>query len=94
MGIYLNPNNDNFKEDVNADLYVDKTGLISVINRFIERGNKYVCISSPRRFGKTMAGNMLAAYYSKGCDSRQLFGPFETVRYGSFEEKLNYYYGH
>ncbi|MBQ9503989.1 MAG: AAA family ATPase [Lachnospiraceae bacterium] len=61
------------------------------MNQFIERGNKYVCISRPRRFGKTMAGNMLAAYYSKGCDSRQLFGPFKIARDGSFEEKLNKY---
>ncbi len=91
MGIYLNPNNDNFKEDVNADLYVDKTGMLSVMNQFIERGNKYVCISRPRRFGKTMAGNMLAAYYSKGCDSRQLFSSFKIARDGSFEEKLNKY---
>ena len=73
MGIYLNPGNENFKEILHADIYIDKTMMISVMNQFIEKGNKYVCISRPRRFGKTIAGNMLSAYYSKGCDSRELF---------------------
>ena len=94
MGIYLNPNNENFKLDLLADIYVDKTMMIAKMNRFIDTGNSYVCVSRPRRFGKTMAGNMLAAYYSKGCDSRQLLSSFKIARDGSFEEKLNYYYGH
>ncbi len=67
MGIYLNPNNENFKSMVSAEVYVDKTMMISVTNDFIDKGNKYICISRPRRFGKTIAGNMLSAYYSKGC---------------------------
>ncbi len=91
MGIYLNPNNENFKLDLLADIYVDKTMMIAKMNRFIDTGNSYVCVSRPRRFGKTMAGNMLAAYYSKGCDSRQLFSSFKIARDGSFEEKLNKY---
>ena len=73
MGIYLNPGNENFKRTLSADIYVDKTMMISVTNRYIDTGNNYVCISRPRRFGKTIAGNMLAAYYSKGCDSKELF---------------------
>ncbi|MCR4720581.1 MAG: AAA family ATPase [Lachnospiraceae bacterium] len=76
MGIYLNPNNENFRRTLAADIYVDKTGMIAEMNRFIDKGNNYVCNSRPRRFGKTIAGNMLSAYYSKGCDSRELFAPF------------------
>lgn len=91
MGIYLNPGNENFKENVKAEIYVDKTGMISVMNRFIDKGNKYVCISRPRRFGKTIAGNMLSAYYSKGCDSRELFAPYKAAKEPGFEEKLNCY---
>ena len=34
---------------------------------------KFICVSRPRRFGKSMALRMLAAYYSRGCDSRELF---------------------
>ena len=91
MGIYLNPDNTNFKEDTSARIYVDKTMMISVINRFIDEGNKYICVSRPRRFGKTMAGNMLAAYYSKGCDSRGLFSPYKIASDQCYEEKLNKY---
>ena len=89
MGIYLNPNNENFRRTLAADIYVDKTGMIAEMNRFIDKGNNYVCISRPRRFGKTIAGNMLSAYYSKGCDSRELFAPFKIAEDPCFEERLN-----
>ncbi len=91
MGIYLNPGNENFRDAVKARIYVDKTMMLSVTNRFIEEGEKYVCMSRPRRFGKTIAGNMLAAYYSKGCDSRDLFCSLKITEDPSFEEKLNQY---
>jgi uncharacterized FlaG/YvyC family protein len=74
-----------------ADIYVDKTMLIDVTNRFIDRGNNYICISRPRRFGKTYAGNMLSAYYSKGCDSTELFSRFKIAKTSGFREKLNRY---
>lgn len=91
MGIYLNPGNVNFKEIVSADIYVDKTMMIDVTNRFIDKGKKYVCFSRPRRFGKTFAGNMLCAYYSKGCDSSELFADFKIAKTAGFAAKLNRY---
>ena len=91
MRIYFNPDNLNFREIIRSDIYIDKTGMLSVLNRSIDKGNKYICISRPRRFGKTIAGNMLCAYYSKGCDSRELFAPFRIASDPSFEEKLNQY---
>ncbi|MBO6207935.1 MAG: AAA family ATPase [Lachnospiraceae bacterium] len=91
MGIYLNPDNVNFKGTLKADIYVDKTMMIDVINRFIEKENKYICVSRPRRFGKTIAGNMLAAYYSRGCDSRELFRDLKIAEAKSFTEHLNRY---
>ena len=89
MGIYLNPNNDNFKEISKREIYVDKTMMIRAINSIMQTSNKYVCVSRPRRFGKTFAGNMLSAYFSKGCDSRELFTPFKIGRDESFESNLN-----
>ena len=79
MGIYLNPGNENFRRVIARGDYVDKTGLITEINRFIDTGNTYVCMSRPRRFGKTIAGNMLSAYYSRGCDSRELFAAYKIA---------------
>ena len=89
MGIYLNPNNENFRETLTREIYVDKTEMISVINHFMKTDNKYICVSRPRRFGKTIAGNMLSAYFSKGCDSRELFAPYKISRDPSFESNLN-----
>ena len=91
MGIYLNPGNENFKEIVSREIYVDKTMLIRDVNEIMERGNKYICISRPRRFGKTIAQNMLTAYYSKGCDSRELFSGYKIEQEPSFEKHLNKY---
>ena len=89
MGIYLNPNNENFKATLTRKIYVDKTMMISVINEFMSEDNKYICISRPRRFGKTIAGNMLSAYFSKGAESRALFAPYKIASDPSFERNLN-----
>ena len=91
MGIYLNPEPENFRRTLAGEIYVDKTMMIAEINRFIDRGENYVCMSRPRRFGKTIAGNMLSAYYSKGCDSRELFAPYKIAKDQSYESKLNKY---
>ncbi|MDD6002933.1 MAG: AAA family ATPase [Bacteroidales bacterium] len=89
MGIYLNPNHKGFKGFLNKKIYVDKTMLISVLNRFIDEDNKFICVSRPRRFGKTYASNMLCAYYSKGCDSRELFSDLKISKADNFEKYLN-----
>ena len=91
MGIYLNPGNDVFREMINGEIYVDKTMMLRGINRFIDTGNKYICVSRPRRFGKTYAVNMLSAYYSKGCDSGALFAQCKIAEDAGYAEKLNQY---
>ena len=91
MGIYLNPGNSNFIEMVSADIYIDKTMMISETNRILDTTEKYVCMSRPRRFGKTYAGNMISAYYSKGCDSRDLFVNRGIASDPEFETNLNKY---
>ena len=90
MGIYLNPNNDNFLEMVNTGRYVDKTMLIEQTNkRLSDPTFKFTCISRPRRFGKSIAGDMLVAYYSKGADSKELFAPYKISKAADFEKHLN-----
>ena len=73
MGIYLNPGNAAFSEAVHSQIYVDKTELISYTNNVLATNQKNICVSRPRRFGKSITANMLAAYYSKGCQSDTLF---------------------
>ena len=91
MGIYLNPDGSKFEEAVNSDIYVDKTGLLNYTNSVLHTMQKYLCISRPRRFGKSMAANMLSAYYSRGCDEKTLFSQFEIARSDDFTEHLNRY---
>ena len=91
MGIYLNPGNDLFRQAVNSKIYVDKTMLIEVTNSLFDTSDKHICISRPRRFGKSMAVNMLSAYYSRDCDSRELFSKLKISRSESFEKHLNKY---
>ena len=91
MGIYLNPGNNKFKRAVNSDIYVDKTGLIKYTNSIVDTLQSCVCVSRPRRFGKSMAADMLTAYYSKGCDSRELFMNYNIAQTEYFEKYLNKY---
>ena len=91
MGLYLNPGNENFKITLSAPVYVDKTEMLHTLNRFIDQGNSYICVSRPRRFGKTITGNMISAYYSKGCDSGELFSGLKISKAADFRQKLNQY---
>ena len=89
MGIYFNPGNDGFKKAIRSEIYVDKTGLIAYTNKYINTEQQFICISRPRRFGKSMALAMLAAYYSRGCRSGELFQGRAIANDPSFEEHLN-----
>ena len=62
MGIYLNPSSIGFKRSLNSEIYVDKTGLIEKTNALLDTEQKFICVNRPRRFGKSMAVNMLSAY--------------------------------
>ena len=91
MGIYLNPNNIDFKRAINSEIYVDKSMMIEETNRHLFTEQQYICVSRPRRFGKSMAANMLTAYYSRGCDSRELFSGLKISQSESFGKHLNRY---
>ena len=79
MGIYLNPDNMDFQIAINSELYVDKSELIKSTNNLIFTEQRFICVSRPRRFGKSMAANMLSAYYSRGCDSKEMFNKFKSI---------------
>ena len=91
MGIYLNPNNGRFLQAVNSRIYVDKSPLIAFTNERIGTEQKNICVSRPRRFGKSVNLAMLAAYYSKGCDSRDLFSDLSIASSESYSKHLNQY---
>ncbi len=92
VGIYLNPGNEKFAQCVNSEIYIDKTGLIRYCSRVMNSMQKYICMSRPRRFGKSVAADMLAAFYSCGCDSGELFAGFEIAKDPCFQKDLNKYH--
>ena len=91
MGSYVNRGNGSFESARKSRIYVDKTGMLAYTNEVMGTEQCYICNSRPRRFGKSVAAGMLAAYYGKGCDSRALFEDLEIAGVLSFEEHLNKY---
>ena len=89
MGVYLNPNNALLQRARKSEIFIDKSMMIAELNKLVDTENCFLCVSRPRRFGKSMAGNMISAYYSKGCDSRELFKDLKIARDKSYEEYLN-----
>ena len=89
MGLYLNPTNDLFAEAVSSEIYVDKTDFINYTNRVLRTQQKYICVSRPRRFGKSMTAHMLSAYYSRGTNSKKIFRQLSIGKEAFFEKYLN-----
>ena len=91
MGRFLNPGNVGFKQIIKPKTYVDKTGIIGYLNRWLNQSTRYVCVSRARRFGKTVAAQTIQAYYDNSCDSHDLFAPYELARDPSYEDHINKY---
>ncbi len=89
MAFYINKES-SFESYINDFVYVDKTGLIKTTNlNFGKPSSKFMCVTRPRRFGKTMALSMLNAYYSKGCDSKEIFDKLDISKDPSYPTHLN-----
>ena len=91
MGSFLNPGTIEFEEALNSEIYIDKSGLIEITNAVLRTQQKFMCISRPRRFGKSMAANMLSAYYDRSVNSEHLFRHLCIHGIPSFQEHLNQY---
>ena len=71
------------------NIYIDKSDLISYTNGVMNSSRMLTCFSRPRRFGKSYAAKMLAAYYSKGADTDKLFQPLKIAKDTSYKKYLN-----
>ncbi len=91
MAMCVNPDSEYFRECLNSEIYVDKTELIAFTNRKINTQQKYICVSRPRRFGKSMAANMLATYYGCGENTKELFTHLNIASNSTFTKHLNKY---
>lgn len=91
MGTFLNPRTNLFRNSVQSEIYVDKSLLIAQTNKLINTEQRYLCVSRPRRFGKSMAANMLSAYYTQGEDTSDLFSQLKISSCASYSRHLNQY---
>lgn len=93
MGLYLNSNSilKKYTRLYKNEYFVDKSLIINQINKLIGSFDVYLCITRPRRFGKTSLINMLGAYYSKAADASEIFDNLEISEVDGYREHLNKY---
>ena len=91
MGTYFNPGNESFTKDRNFKIYIDKTELLEFLNESIGTPQNCISVSHARRFGKSHAAGMIDAYYSRGCDSYELFKDTKITTKDCFKKHLNKY---
>ena len=91
MGIYLNSSAacTLYRSEAAKPYFIDKSMLIEELLPLVDQGNHYICITRPRRFGKTMAAHMIAAFFSRGADSRALFDSLEIGKSEAYPAHLN-----
>ena len=89
MGIYVNPGNELMQQCLNSMIYVDKSLIIRELNKILDTRNRYICVSRPRRFGKSMAKALLMAYYSRGCKSHRQFKNLKIAQEPTYRKYLN-----
>lgn len=93
MGIYLNPGKAAYEEAVNSEIFIDKSDMILYLNTVLKTKQKYVSVSRPRRFGKTMAADMICAYYDREANSRELFEKLSLSKAADADKAWDLYLG-
>lgn len=91
MGSFFNPGKRLFADTRRSEIYIDKSEMIEYLNRCIDTEQRFVCVSRPRRFGKSMAAKMLCAYYDQSCDAQELFDGLKIAGAASYQTHLNRY---
>ena len=79
-----------FKEEAEKKTYVDKSMLVPAFYKYANEINKYVCVTRPRRFGKSVAANMIAAFFDESTagKSEKLFKVLEVGKFKSSQKKV------
>lgn len=93
MGIYLNSTTafTLYKNETLKPYFVDKSSILKELFSLVDEGSNYICITRPRRFGKTVMANMIASFFSKGCDSKDVFDKLQIARENQYSKYRNQY---
>lgn len=93
MGNYLNSTAafSLYKSEKESPYFIDKSLLLTELIPQVKLGNKHICLTRPRRFGKTVMANMVAAFFGKGTDGRSLFDSLKIAQENGYQENINRY---
>ena len=93
MGVYLNNTSsyEAYRKVKNSPYFVDKSHILTKIIPRIETSENCLCITRPRRFGKSVIANMMAAFFSKGCNAEELFDSSRISLCDNYKSQLNQY---
>lgn len=93
MGTYLDSKTAYtlYKNETQKPYFVDKTRMLEELFPLVQAGNTHICITRPRRFGKTVTANMIACFFSRACDARDIFQPLHIAKIVDYEKYLNQY---
>ena len=91
MGRYLNSSTPYglYQGEANQPYFVDKSLLLTELFPVLDAGNQHVCITRPRRFGKTVMANMVSAFFSRGVDSTEIFSKLKIAESTDYKKHLN-----
>lgn len=91
MGFYLNNKSkvSLYKSEMQRPYFVDKTLILSELFPLIESGNSHICITRPRRFGKTVMANMIGAFFEKDENTKEIFDQLKISKSPEYEKHRN-----
>lgn len=94
MGFYLNSQNAYtlYKNETAKPYFVDKSKMLEELFPFVQEGSSYICITRPRRFGKTVMANMIASFFSIACESEDIYNPLNIAKSADYRRYLNQYH--
>lgn len=94
MGFYLNSRAAYtlYQSEAGQPYFVDKTKMLGELFPFVKTGNRHICLTRPRRFGKTMIANMIASFFTKACDTKELFDRLEIAGAPEYDRYRNQYH--
>lgn len=93
MGIYVNSKTAYtlYKSETVKPYFIDKTMILKELFPLVEEGSNYLCITRPRRFGKTVMANMIASFFSKGRNAEDVFQTLQIYREKDCQKYMNQY---
>ena len=91
MGVYLNGTTAHilYKSEAESPYFVDKSEMLEELFPLVRTGNKHICITRPRRFGKTVMANMIASFFSKACDAQDVFQNLAIAQHEEYNKYRN-----